>query len=265
MGPLVVVVLDPVRQSFPRFLERLEPRPSQELLLQRLPEPLDLPQRHGMMGRTADVMDVILLQFLLELRRAPPTGVLPPVVGQHLLRRPVLRRRAAIEIDHIGAGLTAIQPQTDHVTGMIVDEPDDVSRLPQDGKNRDVALPHLIRRGPLESSDRRLRLLSRLLLRRPQPCGFQMPPHRLGTRLQEEEPPQNLRDPLHPLPRILSLQRRNLLPDRLGRLRSRPHHGLLPQPSLTPNLVAPRPLVHRTVRNPKLPRHQFARDPFLPV
>jgi len=48
--PFVVVVLDPVGQPIAGFLDALEARPRQELLLQGLPEPLDLPQRHRMMG-----------------------------------------------------------------------------------------------------------------------------------------------------------------------------------------------------------------------
>jgi len=42
MRPVVVVVLHPVRNAFLGFLERVEPGPHQELVLQRLPEPLDL-------------------------------------------------------------------------------------------------------------------------------------------------------------------------------------------------------------------------------
>jgi len=58
---LVVVVLHPPRDPFPCLLEGFETRMNQELVLQGLPEPLDLPQRHRMMRSTADVMDVVLL------------------------------------------------------------------------------------------------------------------------------------------------------------------------------------------------------------
>lgn len=101
MGPLVVVVLHPVGDPFPGFLERLEARPLQEVVFQRLPKPLNLPQGLRMVRRAADVFDVILLHLLLELRPAAPGGVLPPVVGEHFLRRAIVRRGLAIGLQHV--------------------------------------------------------------------------------------------------------------------------------------------------------------------
>jgi hypothetical protein len=81
MRPPVVVVLDPVGNALARLLERLEARPHQELLFERLPEAFDLPQRRRMLRRAAQVVHVVLREFLLKLRLAPPGRVLPPVVG----------------------------------------------------------------------------------------------------------------------------------------------------------------------------------------
>ena len=69
-----------------------------------------------MMRGAPDVMDVILLQFLLELRRAPPRGILPPVVGQHLFRDPVLRHGRTVRLQHELAGVAAIHPETGDVS-----------------------------------------------------------------------------------------------------------------------------------------------------
>jgi hypothetical protein len=60
MGPLVVVVLHPEPHPLARRLETVELGSHQELLPDRLPEPLDLPQRHGMMRPALDVVNPIL-------------------------------------------------------------------------------------------------------------------------------------------------------------------------------------------------------------
>jgi len=48
--PAVVVVFHPVGEPILGFIERLEPAARKELVLQRLPEAFDLPQRLRMMG-----------------------------------------------------------------------------------------------------------------------------------------------------------------------------------------------------------------------
>jgi len=190
--PLVVVVLHPPRDPFPRLVQRLEARPGQEVVLERLPEPLDLPQRHRMMRRAADVVDVVFLQFLLEGRLPAPTGILPAVVGQHFPGRAVLRHRGAVEVHHVGAGMTAIHAQTHDVPGVVIDEGDDVRRLAQEREVRDVALPHLIRRGTLEPARRHLAFVAGFWLRLLQPGIGELLAHRFRTGLQPEHPPQHL-------------------------------------------------------------------------
>jgi len=99
--PLVVVVLHPQPHPFPRLVEAVELGPAEELPPDRLPQPLDLPQRHGMVRLAANVPDPVLAQLPLEPRLAPPVGVLPPVIGEHLLGHPVLRDRPAIDLQDV--------------------------------------------------------------------------------------------------------------------------------------------------------------------
>jgi len=58
--PLVVVVLHPEPHPLARGLEAVELGAHQELLPDRLPEPFDLAQGHGMMRPALDVMNPIL-------------------------------------------------------------------------------------------------------------------------------------------------------------------------------------------------------------
>ena len=93
----VVVVLHPQPHPFAGLLEAVELRPHQKVLPDRLPEPLDLAQRHRVMGLAAEVVDPVFLQLLLEPGLAAPGGVLPPVVGEHFLGHAVLAHRGAID------------------------------------------------------------------------------------------------------------------------------------------------------------------------
>jgi len=262
----MVVVLDPQPDPFPRFLERLETSPHQELVLERLPEPLDLPQRHGMMRGTTDVVNVIPLEFLLELRGATPTGVLPPVVREHLLGRTIRRHRLAVDLHHIGAGLAAVHPQSGDIPRIIIDEPDDVRRLAQDGEVRDITLPHLVGRRALEPPGGHLRFPAGFRLGRPQPRLLQVLAHRLRTGFEAEEPLQHLRDPPRPMFRLRLLQFRDLLVNRCRQLRTPPSTGSsFLQPLLTVFLVALGPRVNRRIRDPKVPADQLRVDPFLEI
>ena len=214
------------------------------------------------MRRAANVVDVIALEFLLELRGAPPTDVLPPVVGEQLPRRAVGRHRLAVDLHHVGAGLAAIHPQAGDVPRIVIEEPDDVRRAAQDGEVGDVALPHLVRRGTLEPAGRRLRLLARLRPQRRQPCRLQMLAHRLGTGFQAEQPSQNLRDPLRPLLRVGLLQRGDLRMDR-GREFGAPTAGaVFLQPAFPVLPVELRPIVYDGNRDAHFAGHELRADPF---
>jgi hypothetical protein len=90
MRTLEVVVLD--KETYPPLavLEVGEHRAREQLLPQRLPEPLDLPAGLRMVGAALQVLDAVALQLRLELGAAAPGRVLAALVGQDLSGRPVL-------------------------------------------------------------------------------------------------------------------------------------------------------------------------------
>ena len=141
MGPLVVVVFHPQPDALPRLLEGGELRTAQELLPDRLPEPLDLAQCHRVMRLAADVVDVVLLEFHLEPRLASPRGILPPVVGEHFLGHAVFGHGAAIEFQHVLAGLAAEQLQPDQIARVVIHEANQIRLLAAEPDGANVALP----------------------------------------------------------------------------------------------------------------------------
>ncbi len=240
----MVVVLHPQPHAFAGLFEAVELRPFQEVLPDRFPEPLDLAQRHRVMRLAAKVVNPIFRQFVLEPRLAVPGGVLPPVVGQHLLGHAVLAHGGAIDLQYVLGHLAAKQIQPDDIARVVIDEPDQVGVLAPQPKREDVRLPHLIGRRPLEEP-RFGRVALRLLLARVDELLLvQRAPHRLGAARQKQYPPQQLRNSLHPKVGILSLQRRDLRFDGGGHLG---HAGFAPanerlQPGLSVLLVAKDPL-----------------------
>jgi hypothetical protein len=167
-----------------------------------------------MMGPAFDVPDSVLLEFGLESRGPTPVRVLPPVVGEHLLRYPVLGDPAAIGLEHMLGGLGTKQSQARDVAGVVVDVSDQVSGLSTQTEREDVGLPHLVRRGPLKEPRLRRVLLGLLPGRRNEVLFMKGLAHRLRTGLQEEHPSQQLRDPLAPVFRVLHLDLDGLLPRR---------------------------------------------------
>jgi len=91
VGPLVVVVLYPQPYPLAGGLEAVKLCSHQKLLPNRLPEPFDLPQSHGMMGPAFDVMDPIL-------RNSASKRVVP---RQLEYWRPV---KGGVKLDHRGGG-----------------------------------------------------------------------------------------------------------------------------------------------------------------
>jgi hypothetical protein len=82
VGPAVVVVLPPEPDPLAGGVEALELGAREELLPDGLPEPLDLAERHGVVGPALQVVDAILLELGLEAGGAPPAGELPALVGE---------------------------------------------------------------------------------------------------------------------------------------------------------------------------------------
>jgi hypothetical protein len=89
----MVVILHPEADPLAGRFEAVELGPLEELLPDRLPEALDLPQRLGMMRAATDVMYLVPLQLHLEPGLAAPRGILPAVIGQLFLRNPGLTTR----------------------------------------------------------------------------------------------------------------------------------------------------------------------------
>lgn len=206
MRALVVVILHPQAHALPRLLEGGELGAAEELIPDRFPEPLDFAQRHRVMRLAADVVDVVLLEFLLEPRLAPPRGVLPPVVGQHFLGHAVVGHGAAIDFQHVLAGLAVEQLQPDQIARVVIHEADQVGLLAADADGADIALPQLHRRRPLKEPrfgritfPLRLGLGHQLVL-------VQRLPHRLRAGRQEQHAPQPLGDAQDAELRLLGLQ-----------------------------------------------------------
>lgn len=204
--PAVVVVFHPVGEAFLRFIERLEPGARKELVLQRLPEAFDLPQRLRMMGLRTDVVDMILGQFLLELRLSAPGGVLPPVVGKKLRRNPVFPGRAPVNFQHVLRALATVQPDPGDIPGVIIDKPDDIGQFVVEGENRDVALPERIRLGVFVPPVFELLHPPLLLRRRDEPVRFRVLAHGAGAGLHEEQPPEHVGYLPRPVRRFRRLQ-----------------------------------------------------------
>jgi len=194
MRPLVIVILHPPAQALPRLLEGRKPRPADELFPDRLPEPFYLPKRLRMVRTTADMLDPVPCQFLLELGFPVPARILPPIVRQHFLGHPVGPDATPKHLQQVIGRLAPEYFQGRDVSGMVVDESDQVGitarpqpfggpdSFPAKLEGKDIALPHLIGRGALEKA--RLRRVGRrlLLFRRDELFAVQGLAHRFRAR-----------------------------------------------------------------------------------
>lgn len=122
MRPLKVVVADEVLESLLRIHDVREHGAAQELVPQRLPEPLDLAERLRMLRPAADVLDPHPLQPFLELGLASPHRVLPAVVGEHLGRLSVRCDAALERLHHKGRLLMMRERVPDDESAVVVHE-----------------------------------------------------------------------------------------------------------------------------------------------
>jgi hypothetical protein len=150
VGALVVVIVDPKRSPFHRLREAVELGPLEKLPQDRLPEALDLAQRHGMVGTGTDVLDAVFFHLPFEAGLAAPVRILATVIGEHLFGNPVLGHAPAVGLQHVLGGLAAVQPQGDDVTAVVVHEADQVGVTTRQAEGHDVALPHLVGAGAFE-------------------------------------------------------------------------------------------------------------------
>jgi hypothetical protein len=142
---LVVVILHPLPDTFLCVLKTAELRTAQKLQEYRLPEPLDLAQRHRVVGLRFDVVDTVFLQLRLKPAGPSPRRVLTSVVRQHLFRRVILRGCPAVHLDNVLRSLAPEQIKTRDIPGIIVDIPDQKGVPAAKTKRKYVRLPELVR------------------------------------------------------------------------------------------------------------------------
>jgi hypothetical protein len=126
---LEVVVLDEETNAPLAIVEVRKDRPGEKLLPHRLPETLDLPAGLRMMRPALHVPDAIAAQLLLEVRRAAPGRVLPPLVGEDLPRRTVVGNPTRQRLHHQRALLVMRHRQTHQIPRVIVQKSRDIHPL----------------------------------------------------------------------------------------------------------------------------------------
>ena len=82
-----------------------------------------------MMRPAFEVVNPVLAQLRLEARRPPPTRILAPLIGEHLLGHAVLRHRRAVHLQDMLGRLAAKQVQSHHLAGVIVQKANQIGVL----------------------------------------------------------------------------------------------------------------------------------------
>ncbi|HSD20763.1 MAG TPA: hypothetical protein VLC54_12035, partial [Anaeromyxobacter sp.] len=119
---LEVVAVDEQRET-PRTVGEVREHGSrQELLPERLPEPLDLPERLRVLRPALHVSDSLAAELAFELRRASPRGVLAALVGEDLPRGPVGGDPAVERLEHERRALVVRQRVADEEARVVVHE-----------------------------------------------------------------------------------------------------------------------------------------------
>ena len=155
--PLEVVPVDEEPQPFLTIREIRKDSLRQKLVPKRLPKTLRLAHRLRMLRPALDVPDALPPQLPLEFRLPAPRRVLPTLVGQHLLWRPVRCYSARHRLHDQIPTLVVRQDMRHHEARVVVHEYRQVQPLlPPQQKRENVRLPKLIRPRPLESARRML-------------------------------------------------------------------------------------------------------------
>jgi hypothetical protein len=209
------------------------------------------------------VGDALAPKLLLKARRAPPRGVLAPLVGQDLPGHPIVGNRPRQRLQNERAPLMVRHHQAHEIARVIVQERRHVHPLlaPQK-EGKEIRLPQLVGLGTLKAPlpGPRARLHRR---RRAQPLLPEHPAHRRLRRPDPEEAPHHVPDAPAPGLRLGTLCLEHRLAPRIGLRRLRPL-GLAGRPPLqgvppaSPILL--RPLQHRRVRNAQLLRYPRRRQ-----
>jgi hypothetical protein len=142
MRPLVIVIGNPISQPLACVCKGGKDGFLQKLLPDRLPEPLDLAQRHGMLRCASNVADPLALEYLLEACLTPPGSKLPAVVRQDLPRRAPLAHGSLDYLEHGLGCLLPEKPVPYDIARVIVDDPHQVDRVEAlELEGKDVDLP----------------------------------------------------------------------------------------------------------------------------
>jgi len=152
MGTLVVVILNPEPDAITRGLEALELSAIKELLPDGGPEALDLAQGHRMVRSGLEVGHAIFLEFGFETRSPAPGGVLPAIIGEHLLGRLKLTDTLAIDFDDGVSGGTAEEIRGGDKTRIIVEERNEIGVAAAQPEGENIRLPHLVGSSALEEA-----------------------------------------------------------------------------------------------------------------
>jgi len=142
MRALKVVGIDEEPQPPLAITKVRKHRLGQKLLPERLPEALHLAQRLRVLRPALDVPNALPPQLRLECRLPTPRRVLPPVVRQHLLGRPVRCDAAVESLQHQHRLLLMRHRVRDDVAAVVVHEDRHVQPLvAAQQKREDVRLP----------------------------------------------------------------------------------------------------------------------------
>ena len=261
----MVVILHPEADPLAGRFEAVELGPLEELLPDRLPEALDLAERHGVVGPALEVMDAILLELGLEAGGAPPAGELPALVGEQLLRDAVFRHGPAVDFEDVLRGLAAEHIEPHDVAGVIIEEADQIGVLAAQAEGKDVGLPELVGCGALEAArcGGAARVLGLGLGE--QGVRVELAAHRLPTDRQQAHAPEELTDLLDPEVGVPPLHRDDLRLDRGRHLRLPvPRLPRLPlQARLALRAIGPNPLPQRAQAHAEVAGDLRDREAFL--
>lgn len=228
-------------------------RSRQELVPERLPESLDLPERLRVLGPALDVANAVLAERLFEVRLPSPGGVLPSLIGEDLLRLAPGRDPSRERLEHELGPLMVRQRVGDDEPRVVVHERREVEALLSAEQEReDVRLPHLVRLGALEAARRVLAGGDRL--RRDEPRLMEDLSNLRLRDSQGVEAREHVPDPPRAHLRVLLAQSDHRLAERFrSRLLRRRWPALRKgtKPILTVLPVGPHPLRERRRRQPE--------------
>jgi hypothetical protein len=193
--PVEVVVLDEQVHPPLAVLEVGEHRAREQLLPQRLPEPLDLSAGLRMMRPALHVLDAVTFQLRLEFGRAAPRRVLAALIGQDLPRRAVLGDAARQRFEHQYASLVVRDRKAHQIPRVIIQERRDIEPfMPTQQEREQVRLPQLVRLRSLEVLYYGLTPYPPRHHLRLDALGLQHPAHRPLRHADPQEPPHHIPD-----------------------------------------------------------------------